>query len=69
MLNVRRNDLDQVLSGLPALQQPTVSSLSDPDWVAISTIIEESIVRTIVPQLKNAGATGIVEFPINKIID
>lgn len=69
MLNVRRKDLEQVLEGLPALQQPTVSSLSDPDWVAISTIIEESIVRTIVPQLKNAGATGIVEFPINKIID
>ncbi len=69
MLNVRRKDLEQVLKGLPALQQPTVSSLSDPDWVAISTIIEESIVRSIVPQLKNAGATGIVEFPINKIIE
>ena len=69
MLNVRRKDLEQVLQGLPALQQPTVSSLSDPDWVAISTIIEESIVRSIVPQLKNAGATGIVEFPINKIIE
>ena len=69
MLNVRRKDLEQVLKGLPALQQPTVSSLSDPDWVAISTIIEEPIVRTIVPQLKNAGATGIVEFPINKIIE
>jgi len=69
MLNVRRQDLEQVLKGLPALQQPTVSSLSDPDWVAISTIIKESIVRSIVPQLKNAGATGIVEFPINKIIE
>ncbi len=69
MLNVRRKDLEQVLKGLPALQQPTVSSLSDPDWVAISTIIEESIARSIVPQLKNAGATGIVEFPINKIIE
>ncbi len=69
MLNVRRKDLEQVLEGLPALQQPTVSSLSDPDWVAISTIIEESIVRSIVPQLKSAGATGIVEFPINKIIE
>lgn len=69
MLNVRRKDLEQVLQGLPALQQPTVSSLSDPDWVAISTILEESVVRSIVPQLKNAGATGIVEFPINKIIE
>ncbi len=69
MLNVRRNDLPRVLSGLPALQQPTVSSLSDPDWVAINTILDEAVVRTIVPQLRDAGATGIVEFPINKIID
>lgn len=69
MLNVRRSNLEQVLAGLPALQQPTVSSLSDPDWVAINTIIAESVVRTIVPQLREAGATGIVEFPINKIID
>jgi len=69
MLNVRRSDLEKVLSGLPALQQPTVSSLSDPDWVAINTIINESVVRTIVPQLREAGAMGIVEFPINKIID
>ena len=69
MLNVRRSNLEQVLAGLPALQQPTVSSLSDPDWVASNTIIAESVVRTIVPQLREAGATGIVEFPINKIID
>ncbi|MCA8989049.1 MAG: ATP phosphoribosyltransferase [Planctomycetaceae bacterium] len=69
MLNVRRNDLEKVLRGLPALQQPTVSSLSDPDWVAINTIINESIVRSIIPELREAGATGIVEFPINKIID
>lgn len=69
MLNVRRQDLPRVLDGLPALQQPTVSSLSDPDWVAINTILDESVVRTIVPQLREAGATGIVEFPINKIID
>ncbi|MEZ5947947.1 MAG: hypothetical protein R3C12_01660 [Planctomycetaceae bacterium] len=54
---------------MPALQQPTVSSLSDPDWVAINTILDEAVVRTIVPQLRDAGATGIVEFPINKIID
>ena len=69
MLNVRRNDLPRVLGGLPALEQPTVSSLSDPDWVAINTILDEAVVRTIVPQLRDAGATGIVEFPINKIID
>ncbi len=69
MLNVRRTDLEKVLKSLPALQQPTVSSLSDPDWVAINTIINESVVRTIIPELRDAGATGIVEFPINKIID
>ncbi|HBN78750.1 MAG TPA: ATP phosphoribosyltransferase [Planctomycetaceae bacterium] len=69
MLNVRRSDLQKVLEGLPALQQPTVSNLSDPDWVAINTILDESVVRAIIPALREAGATGIVEFPINKIID
>src|SRR5262245_61774405 len=69
MMNVRRADLEQVVSVLPALQNPTVSSLSDPEWVAINTIIDESIVRHIVPQLKDAGARGIVEYPLNKIID
>lgn len=69
MMNVRRSDLEHVLNGLPALQQPTVSSLSDPDWVALNTILDEAVVRSIVPQLREAGATGIVEFPINKIID
>ncbi len=69
MMNVRRSDLEHVLGGLPALQQPTVSSLSDPDWVAINTIIDESVVRSIIPALRAHGATGIVEFPINKLID
>lgn len=69
MMNVRRSDLDKVVSALPALQNPTVSSLSDPEWVAINTIIDESIVRHIVPQLKAAGARGIVEYPLSKIID
>ena len=54
---------------LPALQKPTISSLSDPDWVAVNTIIDEDIVRHIIPQLKAAGARGIVEYPLNKIID
>ena len=54
---------------LPALQKPTISSLSDPEWVAVNTIIDENIVRHIVPQLKQAGARGIVEYPLNKIID
>lgn len=69
MMNVRNKDLDAVTAILPALQNPTISHLSDPDWVAISTIIDEAQVRVIVPELKKAGATGIVEFPINKVID
>jgi ATP phosphoribosyltransferase len=69
MMNVRRQDLNQVLDTITALQDPTVSSLSDPDWVAVSTILDESIVRTIIPRLKQIGATGIVEFPISKIIE
>ena len=69
MMNVRKADLDAVTAILPALQNPTISHLSDPDWVAISTIIEETQVRIIVPELKKAGATGIVEYPINKVID
>lgn len=69
MMNIRRNDLDTVLAQLPALQRPTVSSLSDPDWVAVNTIIDESIVRRIVPALRSAGARGIVEYQISKIID
>jgi ATP phosphoribosyltransferase len=69
MMNVRRQDLNQVLDTITALQDPTVSSLSDPDWVAVSTILDESIVRTIIPKLKSIGATGIVEFPISKIIE
>ncbi|MBP89993.1 MAG: ATP phosphoribosyltransferase [Planctomycetaceae bacterium] len=69
MMNVARADVDAVLEQLPALQKPTVSSLSDPDWVDINTIVEESVVRSIVPKLRTAGANGIVEYPINKIID
>jgi ATP phosphoribosyltransferase len=69
MMNVRRADLPAVLKILPALQNPTISSLSDAEWVAVNTILEENIVRHIVPQLKQAGARGIVEYPLNKIID
>jgi ATP phosphoribosyltransferase len=69
MMNIRKEQLDAVVKVLPALQNPTVSSLSDPAWVAVSTIIDENTVRHIVPQLKAAGARGIVEFPLNKIID
>ncbi|MCA8993308.1 MAG: ATP phosphoribosyltransferase [Planctomycetaceae bacterium] len=69
MMNVRRVDLPRILDGLPALKDPTVASLSDPDWVALNTIIDEQIVRTIIPELRAEGATGIVEFPISKIIE
>ncbi len=69
MMNVRRVDLPRVLEVLPALQKPTVSSLSDPDWVDVNTIVDESFVRVVVPKLKGAGARGIVEYQINKIID
>ncbi len=69
MMNVRRDSLQRVLEVLPALQTPTVASLSDPDWVDVTAILDESVVRTIVPQLKSAGARGIVEYGINKIID
>jgi ATP phosphoribosyltransferase len=68
MLNVRRVDLDGVLALLPALQRPTVSSLSDPEWVAVNTIIEERTVRDLIPRLKSAGGQGIVEYPLNKIV-
>lgn len=68
MLNVPRRDLDKVLALLPALQRPTVSSLSDADWVAVNTIIEERTVRDLIPRLKAAGGQGIVEYPLNKIV-
>lgn len=69
MMNAPRASLDAILGTLPALQTPTVSQLSDPDWVAVNTILDESVVRTIVPVLRGSGARGIVEYPINKIID
>jgi ATP phosphoribosyltransferase len=69
MMNVPTADLSAVIQILPALQKPTVSSLSDPQWVAVNTIIDENVVRHIVPQLKQAGARGIVEYPLSKIID
>jgi ATP phosphoribosyltransferase len=68
MLNVKRDDLERVLALLPALQRPTISSLSDQLWVAVNTIIEERTVRDLIPKLKAAGAQGIVEYPLNKIV-
>jgi ATP phosphoribosyltransferase len=68
MLNVRRADLSNVLALLPALQRPTISALSDDEWVAVNTIIEERTVRDLIPKLKGARAQGIVEYPLNKIV-
>lgn len=67
-MNLRKTDLDKITALIPALRKPTVSQLSDPDWVAIETIIEEKIVRRIIPQLKRHGAEGIIEYPLNKVI-
>ena len=69
MMNVPRDSLQQVLSLLPAVQQPTVSSLADERWVDVNTILDESIVRNIIPRLKSAGARGIVEYALTKIIE
>jgi ATP phosphoribosyltransferase len=68
MMNVRRDELPAVLDVLPALKNPTISQLSDDAWVAVNTILEEATVRTIIPRLKEAGAQGIVEYPLNKIV-
>jgi ATP phosphoribosyltransferase len=68
MLNVQKADLGTVLAVLPALNSPTVSALSNPEWVAVNTILEEAVVRDVIPKLKAAGATGIVEYPLNKVV-
>jgi ATP phosphoribosyltransferase len=68
MLNARKADVDKLIALLPALQRPTVSSLSDPEWVAINTILEEKTARDLIPKLKAAGGQGIVEYPLNKIV-
>ena len=68
MMNVRKRDLEEVLSVLPALRKPTISDLSEHEWVAVNTILDEAVVRSIIPKLKKAGAEGIVEYPLNKIV-
>lgn len=68
-MNVPRSQVDQVLGILPALATPTVSTLADPEWVELSTVVSESKVRELVPSLYKAGARGIIELPINKIVD
>ena len=68
MLNIRKENLAALLEELPSLKNPTISTLSDPDWLAVNTIVDENVVRTIIPRLKAAGAQGIVEYPLNKIV-
>jgi len=68
MLNAKKANLREILDILPALNSPTVSELSDSEWVALNTILEEGVVREVVPRLKAAGATGIVEYPLNKVV-
>jgi ATP phosphoribosyltransferase len=68
MLNVEKTNLARVIAVLPALKKPTISTLSDDDWLAVNTILDETTVRTIIPRLKEAGAQGIVEYPLNKIV-
>jgi len=69
MMNLRREHLDRVLKLLPALATPTISALADERWVAVNTVVEERRVRELVPQLREAGAQGIVEYPLNKIVE
>jgi ATP phosphoribosyltransferase len=68
MLNVRKQDLEKILGVLPALNSPTISELSNKEWVAVNTILEESVVRDVIPKLKAANASGIVEYPLNKLV-
>jgi ATP phosphoribosyltransferase len=68
MLNVRKENLSSVLAVLPALQKPTISHLSDEDWLAVNTVIDESAAWEVIPRLKAAQAEGIVEYPLNKVV-
>jgi len=68
-MNVRKQDLNKVISILPALKNPTISSLSRQGWFAVETVIDEKVVRILVPKLKKAGATGIIEYSLNKVIN
>ncbi len=67
-MNLRKSDVDNVLKLIPALRKPTLSQLADDQWIALETIIDEDVVRKIIPQLKRAGAEGIIEYPLNKVI-
>jgi ATP phosphoribosyltransferase len=67
-MNLQAKDLDGLLRSLPALRNPTISNLSLPGWLAVETIIDEKVVRELIPQLKAAGAEGIIEYPLNKVV-
>ena len=67
-MNIRENHLHRLLESLPALRRPTIANLSQPGWVAVETIIDEHVVRELIPQLKRAGAEGIIEYPLNKVV-
>jgi ATP phosphoribosyltransferase len=67
-MNAPKRALEAILQAIPALRNPTISPLSHPDWIALETIIDESVVREILPRLKELGAEGIVEYPLNKVV-
>ena len=67
-LNIEVDKLESILADLPSLRKPTINKLADEKWVAIDTIIDETIVREIIPELKSRGAEGIVEYPLNKVV-
>ena len=67
-MNISKNELQNLLAALPSLREPTVSPLAQPDWVAVETVIDEKVVREIIPQLKLLGAEGIIEYPLNKVV-
>jgi len=68
-MNLKQKDLERVVAKLPALRKPTVSHLTLRGWLALETVIDEKIVRTLIPELKKAGAEGIIEYPLNKVIN
>ena len=68
LINVRRENLDDVLKMLPSLQTPTISPLTDENWLDLMVVLEEKVARDLIPELKRHGAQGIVEFPLNKVI-
>ncbi|MDD4350216.1 MAG: hypothetical protein PHF70_13995 [Opitutales bacterium] len=67
-LNVNRSGLDKVLAALPALKNPTISPLANGDWVAVEAVVGEKVIRDLIPLLKENGAQGIVEYPLNKVV-